>query len=608
MNRTGLTVTRVVDAIRTHATRDPDAPAIVGTGDAPPMTYADLAALIDDAGRALGLAGLEPGDRVALVCAPGPLAAAGFLALSAHVIVAPLNCAAPPSELRETLGELGVAAVFACPENRTRVEGATTGPVFVVKPQAPAGAFTVERIAGDDLAASPTAPLPAADAPALILHSSGTTGRPKQITLSHANLAMSARNVAETLGLTRQDRGLIVMPLFHIHGIVAGLLAPLVAGGAVVAAPGFEAQRFLDWRRKTGATWFTAVPTMHQAILDATAELEATETEGAFRFIRSSSSALPDTVRQALEEQFAAPVVEAYGMTEAAHQITSQRPEGTRNPGSVGQPVGVEIGVVAEENGAVVDRGAGEIVLRGPTIGRISGDPDALLEGGWLRTGDIGVIDETGELRLTARVKEIVKRGGFQIAPREVEDALLGFPHVAEALVFGVSHDTLGQDLVAAVVLRPGERLAENETREALFDLVSPHKVPSRIFSVDALPRTPSGKPRRTDLAAHFADRLVAAHEEPQGALEELVADIFEEVVPGAVFGRHEDFFLSGGDSLSGARAIGRFRHLLQSDIPLGLLFRAPTVARFADRLAALDGGRIMALIREAESELDESV
>jgi acyl-CoA synthetase (AMP-forming)/AMP-acid ligase II len=339
-----------------------------------------------------------------------------------------------------------------------------------------------------------------------MLHTSGTTSRPKLVPLSQINLTTSARNIAASLDLTAADRCLNVMPLFHIHGLIAAVLSSLGAGGAVVCTPGFDAFKFFDWLRDSKPSWYTAVPTMHQLILQRARGRGDVIESNRLRFLRSSSAALPPSLMEQLEQAFDAPLVEAYGMTEASHQMAcNPLPPGERKPGSVGRGTGVELAVM-DERGALLPGGdSGEVVIRGASVTRgYESNPEAnagAFADGWFRTGDQGYLDSDGYLFLTGRLKEIINRGGEKVSPREVDEVLLQHPAVEQAVTFAVPHPRLGEEVAAAVVLLGGETAGERELREHAARHLAGFKVPRRIVFVDEIPKGPTGKLQRIGLA-----------------------------------------------------------------------------------------------------------
>ena len=323
--------------------------------------------------------------------------------------------------------------------------------------------------------------------------------------LTHRNITASAHNIATTLDFSADDRGLNVMPLFHIHGLIAGLLAPLSRGGVVICTPGFNALRFFAQMRQTRPTWVTAVPTMHQTILARAAQNRDAIDETPLRFLRSSSASMPPQVIGRLEAAFGAPLIEAYGMTEAAHQMTSNPLYGPRKPGAVGVAAGPDVAIMGED-GALVKRGEiGEVVIRGDNVfAGYENNEKANAEAfhnGWFRTGDQGALDAEGYLRLTGRLKEIINRGGEKISPREVDEALMDHPAVAQAVCFALPHEKLGEEVAAAVMLRDGAQATEAELRTFAGQKLTAFKVPRKIVFVEEMPKGATGKLQRIGLA-----------------------------------------------------------------------------------------------------------
>jgi acyl-CoA synthetase (AMP-forming)/AMP-acid ligase II len=352
---------------------------------------------------------------------------------------------------------------------------------------------------------------PTVDDVALILHTSGSTGRPKRVPLTHANLSISACNVARSYDLTSGDVSLCVMPLFHVHGLVASTLATLATGGTVVVPARFSPLSFWRVARDYGATWYSAVPTLHQLLL-ARVTPGSARPAGAekLRFIRSCSASLAPRVMHDLEAAFGAPVLEAYGMTEAAHQMASNPlPPAARLPGSVGRGTDVRISIMDADGRHLPTGERGEVVIQGPNV--VSGyenNPEAnatSFADGWFRTGDQGFLNADGYLTLTGRLKEMINRGGEKISPREIDEVLLAHPAVAEAVCFGIPHPTWGEEVAAAVVLR--EAATESDLLAYCSERLSDFKRPKRIHITDAIPRTATGKIQRRVVAQVFAPR-----------------------------------------------------------------------------------------------------
>jgi acyl-CoA synthetase (AMP-forming)/AMP-acid ligase II len=474
--------------------------------DTRPLTYGAFAELIDRTIASLNAAGIGRGDKIAIVIPNGPLMAAAFVALSAGAVTAPLNPAYRQDEFHFYMEDLQVKALIV-EEGSTspaREAAARLGiPVIELVPGRKAGEFAF----GVNTKAEAISPGRAqADDVALVLHTSGTTSRPKIVPLSHSNLIASAGNIVRTLSLTAGDRCLNIMPLFHIHGLVAAILASLHAGGSIYCTPGFNALKFFSWMEEAKPTWYTAVPTMHQAILSRAERNQATIAANPLRFIRSSSASLPAPVFAQLETTFGCPVIEAYAMTENAHQMTSnQLPPGKRKPGFVGIAAGPEVAIMAPDGTLLGPNQEGEVVTRGPNVTRgYESNPEAnktAFAHGWFHTGDQGFMDEEGFLKITGRLKEIINRGGEKIAPVEVDEVLMEHPAVHQAVTFAMLHDKLGEDVAAAIVLKEGMSASERDLRDYAAQRLADFKVPRRIIMVPEIPKGATGKMQRIGLA-----------------------------------------------------------------------------------------------------------
>ncbi|CDX15569.1 4-coumarate--CoA ligase-like 10 [Mesorhizobium sp. ORS 3324] len=485
-----------------------DAPAILAP-DRTVLSHAGLRRLIHETVARLNALGIGRGDRVAIVLPNGPEMATAFIAVASAAATAPLNPAYRADELDFYLSDIGVKAILVGRDEQgpsVDVAERLGIPVLrlVVPVGAPAGAFIIE---GDPVGPTASSGLAEDSDTALLLHTSGTTSRPKLVPLSHANLAASAANIGATLGLTPTDRCLNIMPLFHIHGLIAAVLSSLAAGGSVFCTPGFNALRFFQWLSDAKPSWYTAVPTMHQAILPRAARNPEQLAEAKLRFVRSSSASLPAQVMAELEATFGCPVVEAYGMTEAAHQMASNRlPPGLRKPGSVGAAAGPEVAVMAPDGRLLKPGEIGEIVIRGPNVtAGYEKNPDANASAfahGWFHTGDQGVLDEDNYLRVTGRLKEIINRGGEKISPLEVDGVLMDHPAVAQVVTFAMPHDKLGEEVAAAIVLREGQSASEADIRGFAATRLADFKVPRKVVILDEIPKGATGKLQRIGLAA----------------------------------------------------------------------------------------------------------
>jgi acyl-CoA synthetase (AMP-forming)/AMP-acid ligase II len=435
--------------------------------------------------------------------------ASAFVAVAAGATTAPLNPAYREEEFEFYLSDLNARLLI--------VEASRNTPARAVAKKLGIGVAELSFSAGTasglfDLGGDPSGagPLQSGYAEpgdiALVLHTSGTTSRPKIVPLSQQNIYTSATNVAKSLSLGPNDCCLNVMPLFHIHGLIAAVLSSLGAGASVFCTPGFNALKFFAWLKEAKPSWYTAVPTMHQAILERVVRNREVIEAARLRLIRSSSASLPPQVMKALEETFNAPVIESYGMTEAAHQMTSNPlPPQERKPGSVGIAAGPEVSIMSEDGRLLAPGNVGEVVIRGSNVTPgYQNNPEAnaaALKDGWFRTGDQGIIDEDGYLHLTGRLKEIINRGGEKISPREVDEALIDHPAVAQAVTFAVPHEKLGEDVAVAIVLNSGMAVTEKEIREFAGQRLADFKVPRRVIFLDQIPKGPTGKLQRLGLA-----------------------------------------------------------------------------------------------------------
>jgi len=573
-------------------------PALLGYGQ-PPLSYDGLRALVDFTHRKLLGAGLRRGDCVALVNSNGPEAAAAFLSIAAGHVCAPLNPAYRAVELELYLSHLKPKALVldARLETDAAVVASRLGiPVFYLYPDRdrPAGTFSLET----GLSIKKHANFAGGDEVALVLQTSGTTSRPKIVPLTHANLLDNARNICRAFQLQPSDRCLNIMPLFDGHGLVVAVLSSLAAGASVFCSPGFQVARFFSWFEDCGPTWYTAVPTAHQAILIHAARHRDVIARSRLRFMRSGASALPPRVRAELEDMFRVPVAEAYGMTEAATQIAcNPLPPGLRKPGSAGISTGPEIAIMGPDGDLLPSGETGEIVIRGATVtpgylNNPEANAGAFLRG-WFRTGDRGCLDSDGYLFISGRTKEMINRGGEKIAPREIDEALMDHPAVQQAVAFAIPDARLGEDVGAAVVLREGTSATIAELQHFVGRRLAEFKVPRKIVFVSEIPKGPTGKVQRIGLAAKL--QIVSAPLEkstkpfiaPRNENEELLAAIWRQVLGLDQVSIHDGFFELGGDSSAAAQLLVCIRRDLGKDLAMASLLDAPTIASLAVLLRA---------------------
>lgn len=470
------------------------------------VTYKSLREQVMTMADTLSALGIGPGDRVATVLPNGLPAIVSFLAASIAGTAAPLNPGYRQEEFSFFLDDTSARILLCPPDGAPEARRAAEGKVPVHSIAMDDSGFV--RII-DPPSITRGAARPAPDDIALVLHTSGSTGRPKRVPIRHKNLAASARNIVDTYTLSPDDVALCVMPLFHVHGLVASTISTLLSGGAIVVPSKFNPLSFWRAVRDHKVTWYSAVPTIHHLLLSRAGDERPAGAEG-LRFIRSCSAALPPEMMGQMEQVFGAPVLEAYGMTEASHQMCSNpQPPAARKPGSVGPGTGVNVSIMDAQGHHLESGQRGEVVIQGPNVvAGYENNPEAnasSFTNGWFRTGDQGFLDADGYLTLTGRIKELINRGGEKIAPREIDEVLLTHPAVAEAVAFGVPHATWGEEVAAAVVLREPQKESAilAYCRERLADF----KCPKKLYIVETIPRTATGKIQRGAVGAALAGK-----------------------------------------------------------------------------------------------------
>lgn len=484
---------------------------VIGAPDRQWSTFDDLKKMAEYVNTKLRSYGISGEDRVAIILPNGPEMASAFLTLAQSCTTAPLNPNYREEEYLFYLKDLNAKAVLVLEDyNGPALTAANHLNISVirmsVRQQHLAGEF---ELLGEVHNSVTSEQLPSQNDIALILHTSGTTSRPKIVPLLHSNIVSSAENIRESLSLSEQDICMNIMPLFHIHGLIAAVTASIGAGGSVWCTPGFDALKFFRWLDDASPSWFTAVPTMHQAILGRSARNKNIIDGNKLRFLRSSSASLPSKVMKELERVFSAPIIEGYGMTEATHQMASNPlPPSKQKPGSVGLEAGPKIRIAHELENHLID-GTGEIVISGSNItpgyeNNVDANKNSFFkfEGKrWFRTGDQGAFDADGYLTLTGRLKEIINRGGEKISPLEVDEVLMDHPEIVQVVTFAVSHKKLGEDVAAAVVLEENSGVTESDLRAFAAERMVDFKVPKKIVILSEIPKGATGKLQRIGLA-----------------------------------------------------------------------------------------------------------
>lgn len=591
----------------------------------PPLTYKRLNKHIQYVVNQLNEMGIGSNDTVAIVLPNGAQMAVAFLAVSSCATCAPLNPAYRASEFEFYLEDLSARALIIQPgvsQAAREVASKLSIPIIELNPNSEAGGLF--SLTGKKISNSVNTGLAKPEDIALVLHTSGTTSRPKIVPLTHTNLCKSAKNIRIALNLHKSDRCMNVMPLFHIHGLMGALLSSLSAGASIVCTPGFSAPKFFAWWSKFRPNWYSAVPTMHQAILAQADTNRHIIAQSPIKLIRSSSAPLPPQIMKELEEVFNAPVIESYGMTEASHQMASNPlPPRIRKPGAVGIAAGPHLGIM-DNGGNLLSQGeVGEIVIQGANVtlgykNNSEANKNAFTNG-WFRTGDLGYLDSDGYLFLKGRIKEIINRGGEKISPREVDEVLLDHRAIDQVVTFAAPHTLLGEDVAVAVVLKAGKLVTEREIKEFAAVRLADFKVPRVVIFLDKIPKGPTGKLQRIGLAEKLGltasdpnlPRAEYAH--PRNNTEEKLVEIWSNILGVKKIGINDNFFQLGGDSLLATQIINRVRDTLQVELSFLFFFEEPTISSMAIKITqtltkTLESEDIKELLTELEYLSDEDV
>ena len=471
------------------------------------LSYGEFKIFNEKISRQLAAKNVKNSDRAAIVLPNGPLMASSFLSISSYMSAAPLNPSYKQEEFEFYLDDLKPKFLLVEPNSKSLAVIAAKNlniPVFEMKifDNQPLGTFELFDKETDYKNSNDYNE-------ALVLHTSGTTSRPKIVPLSNLNIFTSAVNISKSLKLTADDHCLNIMPLFHIHGLIAVLSASAKVGASVCASNGFNALKFLDLAETQNITWYSGVPTMHQAILLRAQKNSDKAKKLNLRFIRSSSASLPPAIFEQLNDIFQTPVIEAYGMTEATHQMTSNPlPPAIQKPGLVGMPAGPEICIMNDKNEKLPQGEIGEICIKGDNVTNgYENNPEANKQSfvnDWFRTGDEGFFDEDGYLKISGRLKEIINKGGEKISPLEVDNILMDFLPIDQALCFGYKDKMLGEDIAVAIKLKENKSCTEDDIKSYANEKLAKFKIPKKIFIVEDIPKGATGKLQRIGLAKKF--------------------------------------------------------------------------------------------------------
>jgi acyl-CoA synthetase (AMP-forming)/AMP-acid ligase II len=594
------------DAIQRRAELQPDHAAIVATGFAP-LSYRELQSLIQEVRAALRAERLGSKARIAIAIPNGPQAALAIVAVSSSAVSIPINP-------KQTLREIEICLTALQPDAVLLINGADSIARQVAKK---IGVKTIEAKLSNEgslgftIVASKTAVSPESgefdephpDAPAFILQTSGTTSEPKLIPFSHRNMIAAANRLQTWFNLTPQDRCLSVSPVFYSHGLKVTVFTPLLSGGTVAFTSDASSFDFAEWFGFLKPTWYSAGPTLHRLIFDQTQWRADAKTGHSLRYILSGGAPLPRKVLEGLQDTLGVPVVEHYGSSEAAQIAANLLPPGRSKLGTCGIPWPDTVRIVGEDGLELPAGEEGEVLVSGPTLmaGYLNA-PElnrACFIDGWFKTGDIGAIDKDGFLTLMGRKNDIINRGGEKISPIEIDDVLMSHPTIAEAAAFSIPHARLGEDVAAAVVLRPGMTATPTEIRRYLQDKVASFKVPRRIIIRDQLPKGKTGKVQRRRLTDSWEEMIAAlpriqAPQLVENAVENgLVSGlltIWERLLKTTHLSVDDDFFDKGGDSLLAAEMLVDLESMVGETIPGSILFEATTVRQLSRKLSQIGG------------------
>ncbi|WP_343058309.1 AMP-binding protein [Microvirga mediterraneensis] len=578
-------------AIRTVAALHPEQPAIISSRF-PPLGYGDLHLQLDEFRSQLRRGGFTCGDRIGVLMPNGPEAVLAILGVACSATAVPFDPRQTPEELNGKLEALHLDALLVLRDGFPEASSIAAQRNLTIIEAAPVedGRLGLTLVLPTSTSPAPEGD-PTPDTPAFILQTSGTTAQPKLIPFTHANMLAAAARLKIWFGLTCRDRCLSVSPPFYSHGLKVTVFTPLLSGGSIAIPADPTAVDLPEWFDGLRPTWYSAGPALHRAVLDQAKGTDNIQSMHTLRFVVSGGAPLPGGVREALQNALGIPVLEHYGLSEAAQIAANLPPPGLNRPGTCGRPWPGTVMIAGEDGNKLPPGEQGEVWVRGPTLtsgylGAPGINRDAFVDG-WFRTGDLGSLDKDGFLLLHGRLAEVINRGGEKIAPAEIDAALLSHPAVAEAASFAVPHPRLGEDVAAAVVLRPEASATPSDLRRFLQDKLTSFKIPRRIEIRDQLPKGVTGKIQRRRLAeAASADGKTSVSSHPRN-LEADLLQLWRRLLGSETLTIDDDFFESGGDSLLATGMLIEAERLVGRRIPETIMFEAATIRQIVATLTA---------------------
>ncbi len=591
------TALSVEDLLKFQANQQPDK-AFLFARNRSELTFTQAYEHCQKAADVLYSLGIRANDRVALIMPTTPETKLAFLALTMVATCAPMNPSYQPSEFDFYFTDLNVKALFTFEGFETQARQVAIEkniPIIEIRPTDHNSVGLFEFVGMEWT--KEKGQYAGLEDVAMVLHTSGTTSRPKIVPLTHRNIYLAGWNTSQTLELTASDRSLNVLPLFHVHGLIGVLVTTLVHGGTIICTNGFDANLFFDYLQDTQPTWYTAGPTVHQAILERSKYYPDVVKNHTLRFIRSASASLTPTVLNAIEATFGVPLIESYGLSEASHILSNPMPPRARKTGSVGLPAGTEVAIMDAEGNFLPAGQQGEIVARGANVTKGYADnPEAnaaAFLNGWFRTGDQGYFDEEGYFFITGRIKEIINRAGEKVSPKELDELLATHESIMEASAFAIPDELLGEDVAVVVVPKENKLLTALEVKTFIAHHLAHYKVPARVIFTEQIPKGPTGKvqrrllPKQLNLLDAEGKMIPPAAEElntgnyvePQTFIGQVIQQIWKDILKLDRIGIHDNFFMMGGNSLLAARVVGEIERQTGNRLPTAILFSHPTIA-----------------------------